>query len=118
MVISHPDTNLSKLYWPGEYVAPAGDPEGGADRMKMEPHANPDPGQARDNRTMPDDRLGDRAEGYGMDNMMLLLPSLPNLNAHPQKGDHQHNILIVCRIGGYLKCICLNMVLCHCTQVS
>ncbi|XP_062320603.1 cadherin EGF LAG seven-pass G-type receptor 2 isoform X2 [Osmerus eperlanus] len=83
----HPhDTNLSKLYWPGEYVASAGDPEGGADRMKMEPHANPDPGQARDNRTMPDDRLGDRAEGYGMDNMMLLLPSLPNLNAHPQKG--------------------------------
>ncbi|KAM6981263.1 cadherin EGF LAG seven-pass G-type receptor 2 [Aplochiton taeniatus] len=78
----HPqDNNLSKLYWPGEYVATASDSEGlGAERLKLEPLANSDQGQACINRATPDDRPGDR------ESMMLLPPSLPNLNTHPQKG--------------------------------
>ncbi|KAJ7999095.1 hypothetical protein DPEC_G00211860 [Dallia pectoralis] len=82
----HPhDNNLSKLYWPGDCGTTAGDTEGqrGADRLKLE---GLELGQTRDNRGMPDERPGDQAEGYGRDNMMMLLPSLPNLNAHPQKG--------------------------------
>lgn len=65
-------------------MAAANDSEsvvGGADRLKLETLANPDLGPSLDNRAMPEDRSGDK------DNMMLLLlPSLPNLNAHPQKG--------------------------------
>ncbi|KAM4613350.1 cadherin EGF LAG seven-pass G-type receptor 2 [Polymixia lowei] len=78
----HPhDNNLSKMYWPGDYVTPASDSEGfGGDRLKMETLTNPDLGLSRDNRAGSDERSGDK------DNMMLLLPSLPNLNAHPQKG--------------------------------
>ncbi|XP_024001510.1 cadherin EGF LAG seven-pass G-type receptor 2-like isoform X2 [Salvelinus sp. IW2-2015] len=87
----HPqDNNLSKLYWPGEYVTTASNSEGlgGAGRLKVESLGNPELGQTRDHRGMPDDRPGDKAEGYGKDHVMLLpsLPSLPNLNTHPQKG--------------------------------
>lgn len=62
---------MSKLYWPGEYV---GDGEGGMEKLKVE------------TLTHPDDRYGDRAETYGKENMLLLLPSNPNPNAHPQRG--------------------------------
>ncbi|KAK6321410.1 hypothetical protein J4Q44_G00083860 [Coregonus suidteri] len=84
----HPhDNNLSKLFWPGEYVTTASDSEGlgGADRLKAQSLANPELGQTRDNRGMSDERPGDKAESYGKDNVMLL-PSQPNLHALPQKG--------------------------------
>ncbi|XP_013988461.2 cadherin EGF LAG seven-pass G-type receptor 2 isoform X3 [Salmo salar] len=84
----HPqDNNLSKLYWPGEFVTTLSNSEclGGAERLKVESLGNPELGQTRDHRGMPDDRPDDKAEGYGKDHVMLL-PSLPNLNAHPQKG--------------------------------
>ncbi|XP_031423976.1 cadherin EGF LAG seven-pass G-type receptor 2 isoform X2 [Clupea harengus] len=55
----------------GEYV---GDGEGGMEKLKVE------------TLTHPDDRYGDRAETYGKENMLLLLPSNPNPNAHPQRG--------------------------------
>lgn len=85
-----PDNNLSKLYWPGEFVTTLSNSEclGGAERLKVESLGNPELGQTRDHRGMPDDRPGDKAEGYGKDHVMLL-PSLPNLNAHPQKGQQQ-----------------------------
>ncbi|XP_052329457.1 cadherin EGF LAG seven-pass G-type receptor 2-like isoform X4 [Oncorhynchus keta] len=85
----HPhDNNLSKLYWPVEYMTTASNSEGlgGADRLKTESLANTELGQTRDTRGMPSERPGDKAGSYGKDNLMLLLPSLPNLNAHPQKG--------------------------------
>ncbi|KAL2090542.1 hypothetical protein ACEWY4_012805 [Coilia grayii] len=53
----------------GEYV---GDTEGGADKLKVE------------TLTHPEERYG--TETYGKENMLLLLPSIPNPNAHPQKG--------------------------------
>ncbi|XP_071017065.1 cadherin EGF LAG seven-pass G-type receptor 2-like [Oncorhynchus clarkii lewisi] len=82
------DNNLSKLYWPVEYMTTASSSEGlgGADRLKTESLANTELGQTRDTRGMPSERPGDKAGSYGKDNLMLLLPSLPNLNAHPQKG--------------------------------
>lgn len=85
------DNNLSKLYWPVEYMTTASNSEGlgGADRLKTESLANTELGQTRDTRGMPSERPGDKAGSYGKDNLMLLLPSLPNLNAHPQKGQQQ-----------------------------
>ncbi|KAF7641465.1 hypothetical protein LDENG_00280530, partial [Lucifuga dentata] len=68
-------------YWPGELTAPASDSElGGADRLKKETMTSPDPGLSQDTRTIPDSMAGDR------ETMTVLLPCLPNLNAHPQKG--------------------------------
>ncbi|KAM3877775.1 cadherin EGF LAG seven-pass G-type receptor 2 [Diretmus argenteus] len=70
-----------KMYWPGEYATVSDSELGGTDRVRMESLGHPDQGLGRENRTLPpDDRAGDR------DPMTMLLPSLPNLNAHPQKG--------------------------------
>ncbi|XP_056129029.1 cadherin EGF LAG seven-pass G-type receptor 2 [Lampris incognitus] len=79
----HPhDNNLSKMYWPGDYASPPSDGEaaGGASRLMMDPLAHPDGRLGRDNRAAPDDKAADK------DSMILLLPCLPNLNAHPHKG--------------------------------
>ncbi|XP_040889470.1 cadherin EGF LAG seven-pass G-type receptor 2 [Toxotes jaculatrix] len=72
------DTSLGKMYWPGDYAAVSDSELAGADRLKTETLANPEPSLSRDTRTLSDDRA--------QDTMMVLLPSLPNLNAHPHKG--------------------------------
>lgn len=77
-----PDNSLGKMYWPGDYAAVVGDGElAAADRLKAETLANPELSLGRDSRTLSDDRT--------QDTMMVLLPSLPNFNAHPHKGEAQ-----------------------------
>ncbi|KAG8007815.1 Cadherin EGF LAG seven-pass G-type receptor 2, partial [Nibea albiflora] len=74
------DNSLSKMYWPGDYsTAASGDGElAGADRLKPDALDNPEPSLGRDPRSFSDGRT--------QDNMTVLLPSLPNFNAHPHKG--------------------------------
>ncbi|XP_067443425.1 cadherin EGF LAG seven-pass G-type receptor 2 isoform X2 [Thunnus thynnus] len=68
------DNSLSKMYWPGDYPAAVSDGE----LTAAETLANPELSLGRDSRTLSDDRT--------QDSMMVLLPSLPNFNAHPHKG--------------------------------
>ncbi|XP_029287123.1 cadherin EGF LAG seven-pass G-type receptor 2 isoform X1 [Cottoperca gobio] len=73
------DNSLSKMYWPGDYPAAAVDGElTGTDRLKADTLANPEPTNGRDSRMVSDDRTQDA--------MMVLLPSLPNIYAHPHRG--------------------------------
>ncbi len=62
------------MYWPGDYAAAvSGDSElTGSDRLKPDTLSNPEPSLGRDGRMQ--------------DTMTVLLPSLPNLSAHPHKG--------------------------------
>lgn len=68
------------MYWPGDYsAAVSSDGElTGADRLKPDALDNPEPSLGRDPRLFSDGRT--------QDNVTVLLPSLPNLNAHPHKG--------------------------------
>ncbi|XP_053172608.1 cadherin EGF LAG seven-pass G-type receptor 2 [Scomber japonicus] len=73
------DNSLSKMYWPSDYAPPMSDSElTAADRLKTESPANSELSHGRDTRTLPDD--------WTQDSMMVLLPNLPNFNAHPHKG--------------------------------
>lgn len=74
LCVSSPDNSLTKMYWPGDYPAAASDAElAGGDRLKTETLANPDLSLGRDNRTP-------------QDSVIMLLPSVPNLNTHPHRG--------------------------------
>ncbi|XP_030634210.1 cadherin EGF LAG seven-pass G-type receptor 2 [Chanos chanos] len=70
------DNSVSKLYWPSEFASTTGEREGqmGTERLRVETLANAE------------EKSGEKAEAYGKENMLLLLPSVPNPNAHPQKG--------------------------------
>ncbi|XP_029989175.1 cadherin EGF LAG seven-pass G-type receptor 2 isoform X2 [Sphaeramia orbicularis] len=72
------DNGLSKMYWPGDYAAVTDSELTVIDRLKAETLNNPEPSFSRDTRTLPEDRTQDA--------MTVLLPGLPNLNAHPHKG--------------------------------
>lgn len=68
------------MYWPGDYAAAASESElAGTDRLKPDALAHQEPSLCRDARTLSDGRTQDA--------MTVLLPSLPNLNAHPHKGN-------------------------------
>ncbi|XP_028431059.1 cadherin EGF LAG seven-pass G-type receptor 2 isoform X2 [Perca flavescens] len=74
------DNSLSKMYWPGDYTEAASDGEpAGTDRLKPDTLANPEPSLGCGTRTLSDDRTQ-------QDAMTVLLPSLPNIYAHPHKG--------------------------------
>ncbi|XP_054472452.1 cadherin EGF LAG seven-pass G-type receptor 2 [Anoplopoma fimbria] len=73
------DNSLNKMLWPGDYTAAVGDGElTGTDRMKPDTQTNPEPSLGCDTRTLSDDRRQDA--------MTVLLPSLPNIYAHPHRG--------------------------------
>ncbi|KAM7402101.1 hypothetical protein PAMP_017369 [Pampus punctatissimus] len=73
------DNSLGKMYWPGDYAPVVNDGElTAADRLKAETLANPELSLGRDSRALSNDRT--------QDSMTVLLPSLPNFNAHPHKG--------------------------------
>uniref|UniRef100_A0A671THK9 Cadherin, EGF LAG seven-pass G-type receptor 2 n=1 Tax=Sparus aurata TaxID=8175 RepID=A0A671THK9_SPAAU len=78
-----PDNGLSKMHWPMDYAAAvSGDSElTGTDRLKPDALANPELNLGHDARAFSDGRT--------QDTMMTLLPSLPNLNAHPHRGKVQ-----------------------------
>lgn len=70
------------MYWPADYAPPVSDSElTAADRLKVESPVNPGLSLSRDIRTLSDDRT--------QDSMAVLLPNLPNFNAHPHKGEVQ-----------------------------
>ncbi|KAG9353110.1 hypothetical protein JZ751_017686 [Albula glossodonta] len=86
--LTHKDNNLSKLLWPGEFVTTASDSEGpsGTERLKVESIGNTDLCLGQDNRDLVEQRHDGTGEGYGKENTMLFLSSLPNPSAYPQKG--------------------------------
>lgn len=71
------------MHWPMDYAAAvSGDSElAGTDRRKPDALANPELSLGHDARVFSD--------GRSQDTMMTLLPSLPNLNAHPHRGKVQ-----------------------------
>ncbi|KAM7006039.1 cadherin EGF LAG seven-pass G-type receptor 2 isoform 2-T2 [Tautogolabrus adspersus] len=72
------DNGLNKSYWPVDYTAAGSDSElASADRLKLETLAYQDQSLSRDARTLSDGRT--------QDSMTVLLPSLPNLHAHPHR---------------------------------
>ena len=83
------------MYWPSDYAPPMSDSElTAADRLKTESPANSELSHGRDTRTLPDD--------WTQDSMMVLLPNLPNFNAHPHKGEVQ---LTPAGVRDCLKCL-------------
>ncbi|KAI1890772.1 hypothetical protein AGOR_G00157060 [Albula goreensis] len=86
--LTHKDNNLSKLLWPGEFVTTASDSEGpsGTERLKVESIGHTDLCLGQDNRDLVEQRHDGTGEGYGKENTMLFLSSLPNPSAYPQKG--------------------------------
>ncbi|XP_031143312.1 cadherin EGF LAG seven-pass G-type receptor 2 isoform X3 [Sander lucioperca] len=74
------DNSLSKMYWPGDYTGAVSDGElAGTDRLKPDTLANPELSLGCGTRMLSDDRTQ-------QDAMTVLLPSLPNIYAHPHKG--------------------------------
>lgn len=73
------------MYWPGDYTGAVSDGElAGTDRLKPDTLANPELSLGCGTRMLSDDRTQ-------QDAMTVLLPSLPNIYAHPHKGKVQPN---------------------------
>ncbi|KAK5610636.1 Cadherin EGF LAG seven-pass G-type receptor 2 [Crenichthys baileyi] len=73
------DNGLGKMHWPVDYTAAVGDSElAGGEGSKMDSPESAQPVLGRNMRSLSDDK--------SQDCMTVLLPSFPNLSAHPHRG--------------------------------